>query len=134
MPCFVRRRQGGRGREKVSQGAQHDPEFLQAVQGGGDRRPARCATLLPLTKDQEQDAGQYIGYTSAGVDLRMLKNVLCENFGVVYSPSGLRAKAHSMSMSHKRPQPAFHEGRSPGGRCMVQRDGRLAGRAENGRV
>ena len=60
----------------------------------------------PKIKNEMLD--EYIGDTSAGVDLRILKDKVRKDFKVVYTASGLRTKVHSLSMSYKRPQPVFH--------------------------
>ena len=41
-------------------------------------------------------------------DLGKLSKGLREDLGVDYSKSGMRAKAHSMGWSYKKPQPVFH--------------------------
>ena len=65
----------------------------------------------PKIKNETLD--KYIGDTSAGVVLRILRDRVLKDFKVAYSASGLRAKAHSMSMSYKRPQPVYRKRADP---------------------
>ena len=60
----------------------------------------------PKIKNQTLD--EYIGNSRMGVHLGKLSKGLHEDLGVDYSESGMRAKAHSMGWSYKKPQPVFH--------------------------
>ena len=51
---------------------------------------------------------KYIVNSRMGVDLRKLADGLRKDCGVSYSESGMRAKAHSMQWSYKKPQPVFY--------------------------
>lgn len=59
-------------------------------------------------KIENETLDKYIGDTSKGVDLETLAGELVDKFDVKYTPSGMRAKAHSMGWSCKKTQPALH--------------------------